>query len=84
MEIIKMIVELVRAIPTIYNLWKKWELAKLRRIQEQEAAERQRAIEEGINSGDTESAEHAIGSGNAGKPAENQTGVRTRPVRTQP
>lgn len=80
----KAIFEVIKALPQLFKLYEQWERAKLRRMQAEEEQRRKNEIEQGIETGDTDRIEQAIGSGNAGLPAREQTGVRTRPVRKQP
>jgi len=80
----KAIFEVIKALPQLFKLFEQWERAKLRRMQAEEEQRRKNEIEQGIATGDTDRIEQAIGSGNAGLPAREQTGVRTRPVRKQP
>lgn len=80
----KAIFEVIKALPQLFKLYEQWERAKLRRIQAEEERRRKNEIEQGIATGDTDRIEQAIGSENAGLPAREQTGVRTRPVRKQP
>ncbi len=80
----KAIFEVIKALPQLFKLYEQWERAKLRRMQAEEEQRRKNEIEQGIATGDTDRIEQAIGSGNAGLPAREQTGVRTRPVRKQP
>lgn len=78
------IFEVIKALPQLFKLFQTWEMAKLRRMQAEEAERRRKEIADGVASGDTDRIEQAIGSGNAGLPAQDQTGVRVRPVRKQP
>lgn len=78
------IFEVIKALPQLFKLFQTWELAKLRRMQREEEERRKAEIDQGLASGDTDRIEQAIGSGNAGLPAQDQTGVRVRPVRKQP
>lgn len=80
----KAIFEVIKALPQLFKLYEQWERAKLRRMQAEEEQRRKNEIEQGIATGDTDRIEQSIGSGNAGLPAREQTGVRTRPVRKQP
>ncbi len=81
MSYLKIILEIAKALPTIFDLWKKWEVAKLRREQEREADRRKQQIEDGITSGNSLPLEEAIGHSTPGRPAEHQAGVQTRPNR---
>jgi len=78
---VQAVLEVLKAIPNLIKLWREWELAKLRRIQEEEAQRRKQEIEDGLKQSDTEKIENAIGSGNAGLPAKDQTGVQVRPAK---
>lgn len=81
MSYLKIILEIAKALPTIFDLWRKWEVAKLRREQDREAERRKQQIDDGISSGNSLPLEEAIGHSKPGRPSEYQAGVQTRPNR---
>ena len=81
---VSVVLEVLKAIPTIVDLWRKWEIAKLKRQQDEEAQRRKDAIDAAIKAHDQTEIEKIIGSSTPGGPAKDQTGVEVRPSKVRP
>lgn len=84
MSYLKILLEIAKAIPTIVELWRKWEMAKLRREQDNEARRRLEQIDLGVSQGNTLPLEEAIGHSSPGRSSTHQDGVQSRPNKVRP
>lgn len=83
MATLKIILQILQAIPTLLKMWRSWEEAKWKRQQDEEAARRKAEIDRGVAEHDQRPIEDSIGS-TSGEPSKDREGVRTRPSKERP
>lgn len=77
---LKILVQLVTALPALFEAWRKRRERADKEKQEEIVKEGREAVDHTTQTGDQRREEAALSGGRGGAPAQDRRGVRTRPV----